>query len=85
MCEVLQNPTEEIYRALRNPIATQPLLELAGGKKKVAIVISDQTRPVKTKILLPPLIDTLQQAGILKNQISIIVALGIHRAYQRPN
>ena len=80
MCEVLQNPTEEIYRALRNPIATQPLLELAIGKKKVAIVISDQTRPVKTRILLPPLIDTLQQAGISKNQISIIVALGIHRA-----
>jgi nickel-dependent lactate racemase len=76
---VLKNPTEEIYRALQTPIGTPSLSKLASGKRKIAIVISDQTRPVKTKILLPPLIDTLQKAGISNTQISIIVALGIHR------
>ena len=76
---VLENPMEAIYVALQNPIGTLPLVDLAAGKKKIAIVVSDQTRPVKTKLLLPPLINILQQAGITNNQISIIVALGIHR------
>ena len=77
--EVLEDPTEEIYLALQNPVGTQPLSVMAVGKKKVAIVISDQTRPVKSKILIPPLLEILQKAGISKTQISIIVALGIHR------
>lgn len=77
--EKLLNPRLEILHALREPIGTKPLVELAKNKKRVAIVISDMTRPVQSKILLPPLLEELHQAGITREQIKILIALGIHR------
>lgn len=75
----LRDPLEAIFYGLSNPTGTKPLNLLARGKKKVAIVISDHTRPVKTDFLLPPLLSVLKEAGIKNEQITIIVALGIHR------
>ena len=76
---ILIDPVVEIHRSLNNPIGTAPLKEIARGKKKAVIVISDHTRPVKTELLLPPLLEHLDEAGLDSKQITIIVALGIHR------
>jgi nickel-dependent lactate racemase len=42
-------------------------------------VISDITRPVPNRVLLPPLLETLQQAGIRKEAITLLIATGMHR------
>ncbi len=77
---VLQDPTAEIRFALQNPIGTLPLREMVRGKRRIAIAISDGTRPARSKLLLPVLLDELAGAGIAMDQISVLVALGIHRA-----
>jgi len=66
-------------RALKNPYGVTKLRDIAQGRRKVAILVSDYTRAVPAKILLPPIIDELHQAGISESQITIIIAGGLHR------
>jgi nickel-dependent lactate racemase len=75
----LQQIEQEIAKALRHPIGTPPLAELARGKRDVCIVLCDITRPVPNKTLLPPLLKTLQSAGIPAERITFLIATGTHR------
>ena len=65
--------------ALAQPIASPPLAELAKGRESACVVISDITRPVPNKVILPPLLETLEQTGIPREKITILIATGIHR------
>ncbi len=76
---VVKNPTAAVKQALQTPIGTKSLRDIAKGRQSVCIVISDITRPVPNKIILPPLLETLEQAGIKKEAITILIATGIHR------
>ncbi len=73
------DPVGAICDALASPIKSPPLRELAQGKKNACVVISDFTRPVPNRIILPPLLDTLEDCGIKRDQITILVATGMHR------
>lgn len=75
----IANPGEAIRKAIDSPIGTKNLQELASGKKSACIVICDITRPVPNQLILPPLLATLEKAGIPKNQITILIATGLHR------
>jgi nickel-dependent lactate racemase len=75
----LTQPLDEIRRKLTAPNGTRPLAEIAAGKKSACIVISDITRPVPNKIILPPILQTLEEAGISPAEIVILVATGLHR------
>ncbi len=77
--EALSDQTSAIQEALVNPIESPPLEELARGRKNACIVISDITRPVPNKIILPPLLKTLKENGIGRENITILVATGMHR------
>ena len=46
-------------------------------------MISDKTRPVPNGIVLPPILRTLEAAGIARERIEILVATGLHRANTR--
>lgn len=74
------DPPAAVAAALAAPIGGRPLREMARGRKNAAVVISDKTRPVPYGIVLPPLLATLEAAGIAREQIEIIVATGLHRA-----
>ncbi|MGL5439717.1 MAG: nickel-dependent lactate racemase [Filifactoraceae bacterium] len=76
------NPREEdvIKKALSKPIGTMTLLELSKDKSNVVIVISDITRSFqKPWIYLPYLVEEIRQAGVSKDRIKFLVALGTHR------
>jgi len=75
----IENPTIQVKNALANPIGSKPLSEIARGKKSACIVICDITRPVPNKILLPPILVTLEENGIDRENITILIATGIHR------
>ncbi len=45
----------------------------------MAIVVNDITRLTRTDLMLPPIIDTLNAAGVPDRDIFIVFALGIHR------
>lgn len=77
--EALQDPTQAILHALAHPIQSPPLKDLATGKENACIVISDVTRPVPNRVLLPPILQTLHQAGMKKEQITLLIATGMHR------
>jgi lactate racemase len=65
--------------ALTLPIGTPPLLEIAHGRKNAVVVISDITRPVPNPVILPPILRTLEAAGIEREKILILIATGMHR------
>jgi nickel-dependent lactate racemase len=75
----LADPQAALEAALANPIGTAPLAELAKGKKDACIVICDITRPVPNQLLLPPILRTLEEAGIPREKITILIATGLHR------
>ena len=75
----LADPADALAAALAKPIGGKPLLELARGKKNACILICDITRPVPNKLILPPILKTLEQAGIARRDILILNATGLHR------
>lgn len=75
----VEDPFKAVEEALANPIESPPLMDLARGKKNACIVISDITRPVPNKVILPPLLRTLEQSGIPRDKITILIATGMHR------
>ncbi len=64
--------------ALRAPIASTPLVDLVRSTDRVALVISDITRPTPNHLLVPWLLETLDQ--IPREQFTILVGNGSHRA-----
>jgi nickel-dependent lactate racemase len=77
--KALADPESAVRDALLHPIGTIPLREIALGRKNACIVISDITRPVPNKIVLPPLLHTLEESGIAAENITILIATGMHR------
>jgi lactate racemase len=69
-----------IEAALDRPTGTPPLVELARGRKSAAISVCDITRPAPNRLTLPPLLRRLEQAGIPRENITILIATGLHRA-----
>ena len=69
---------EEVVRWLRSPIGTPPLAEMVGKGDKVAIVVDDYTRACPDHLLLPPILEELQRGGVRKEDITIVVATGLH-------
>jgi len=76
--EAVKDPASEIKTALEKPISSKPLREIARGKKNACIVVSDTTRPVPNSIILPPLIEILEEAGIRDDRMTILIATGTH-------
>ncbi|MBD3288039.1 nickel-dependent lactate racemase [candidate division KSB1 bacterium] len=73
------DPVSKLEQSLKNPIGTAALSKLADGKKTACVVICDITRPVPNKIILPPILSTLENSGIKRENITILIATGIHR------
>lgn len=70
---------ELILEALRSPIGTAPLCELARGKRRVVLITSDHTRAVPSRLTLPILLSEIRR-GNPKAEITILIATGLHRA-----
>jgi len=65
--------------ALDHPIAGLPLRTLAEGKKTATIAVCDITRPAPNRLTLPPLLQRLHAAGIPVENVTILIATGLHR------
>jgi len=65
--------------ALDRPIASLPLAELARGKRTAAISVCDITRPAPNRLTVPPVLHRLEEAGIRRENITILIATGLHR------
>jgi len=70
----------EIKRALQEPIGTKRINEIAKAGDRVAIVVDDSTRPAPSHLMVPPILEELNMAGVKDEDITIIFACGTHRA-----
>ncbi len=75
----LENPTRRLDEALEHPTQSPALHELARGKQSACILICDITRPVPNEFLLKPMLRILEQSGIPRDGITILIATGLHR------
>lgn len=70
---------EAVRQALRHPIGAGYLKDTVRKGQTVAIVTSDVTRPCPSYVILPSVLDELYEAGIRKEDITVVFALGSHR------
>ncbi len=78
--ELKATDTEDglVLSAMAHPIDSPRLRDLASGKKTCTIIISDHTRPVPSKHILPAMLAELRE-GNPKIDITLLVATGFHR------
>ncbi len=67
-----------ILEAIANPILSPALRDLARGKSTATIIISDHTRPVPSRQILPHVLFELRQ-GNPDIAVTLLVATGSHR------
>lgn len=67
-----------VEAAMAQPIGSEKLSTLARGKKTCTIIISDHTRPVPSRDILPPMLRQLRE-GNPEIEVTLLVATGFHR------
>ena len=75
----LADPSLAAESTLSNPIASAVLKNHAKNAKTACILICDITRPVPNSLILGPIIRKLMTLGIQSEQITILIATGLHR------
>ena len=70
--------TELVEAALASPIGSEPLEKLAVGRENIVLIASDHTRPVPSKVLVPPMLAAIRR-GNPDAKITILIATGCHR------
>lgn len=85
---IIPDPRAAYEEALADPIGCPPLAEIIRKKRKptaeltAAVTVSDITRPVPYRGesgLLRPLLNRLEEAGIPRRNITIVIGNGMHR------
>ena len=71
-----------VQEAMAVPIGSPMLEDLAAGKNTCTIIISDHTRPVPSRDILPPMLAALRK-GNPDIAITLLVATGFHRLTTR--
>ncbi|MGB9867883.1 MAG: nickel-dependent lactate racemase [Bacillota bacterium] len=71
----------ELRYALEKPTGSSPLTSLVKKGDRVAVITSDISRPCPSKILVPLVLEQLHKAGVRKEDVFIVLALGNHRAH----
>ena len=71
---------EQLREGLQKPLGTEPLREMAKGKKQVVILFDDLTRPAPTWKILPFVLDELKAADIPDDNIRFVTAYANHAA-----
>ncbi len=77
--QALANPEAAVLQAIQKPVNDVALRNRVHPGQQIAIVVSDITRPVPNKIILPPVFAELNAAGIKDSDITIVVGTGLHR------
>ncbi|HVN54808.1 MAG TPA: nickel-dependent lactate racemase [Anaerolineaceae bacterium] len=74
------DPLEEAARSLSAPVGSPRLSELYRLGMKVTLVVDDGSRPTPVFCLFPAVLAGLEGAGMPRADLTIVPALGLHRA-----
>ena len=78
----LRNPSRNIAEALKNPIGCPGLIKRLGKDDKVVVITTDNTRHCPDELIVPVILNELEDF-IPKKNITIIIALGLHPPLSR--
>ncbi|MDH5783478.1 MAG: nickel-dependent lactate racemase [Candidatus Bathyarchaeota archaeon] len=73
------DPRVEVERVLNDPVGTKRLSEIAKAGDRVAIVVDDATRATPSYLMVLPILDELNKAGVKDEDITVIFGCGTHR------
>ena len=76
----LSDPAAAAMAAVSAPIGAERLRDLARGKRRVCIAVTDATRACPDHLLVPPLLAELAAGGVPDDAVTLLVAVGAHRA-----
>src|SRR6266498_2720056 len=68
-----------VHEALRDPVGSPPLRGLVKEGDHVCVVVPDATSACPDRLLVPPLVTSLELAGVAKEDITILVGVGLRR------
>ncbi len=77
--EKVDDPRALIRQALENPVDAPPIEGLVGPGQRVCIISDDNTRMTPVSLILEELLPRIEGAGVLPEDIFIVMALGSHR------
>jgi nickel-dependent lactate racemase len=75
----LADETAALQAALRSPIEAAPLAQQVKAGSRVVIAHTDITRATPNRRILPVLLAELEAAGVRREDITLLNALGTHR------
>jgi len=75
---------EVLQAALTCPIGSPSLAGLLKGKRRVLLVSDDHHRPTPVDRMIPHVLEEIRKAGISRDQVELMVALGTHRPMTVP-
>ena len=75
----VEDNIKEIEEAIKNPIGSKTISQIAQGKHTAVVICTDITRPTPDKLLIPPILDELNKGEISDKNIKVIIARGQHR------
>lgn len=78
------DPAAEIRRALAEPLESSRLADLARGKRRIRITVTDITRYCPDDLVVTAMLEELRQAGVPDSAVVFVVALGSHRPMTGP-
>jgi nickel-dependent lactate racemase len=76
----VEDSTLAITQSIQKPVGSKPLTSIAKAKDKVTIVVDDATRPTPTSLLIPSITAELTKSGVRREDITLLIATGLHRA-----
>lgn len=74
----VNDPIQEIRRALNHPIGSPKIEELARPGMEIVLLFDDLQRPTPVHLALPEILNRLNRAGIPDERITGICAVGTH-------
>ena len=79
LVEPLTDVNRAIAEALAHPIGSPTVRELAHPGDRICIVFTDITRASPDWLLVPPILQELEQAGVRDEDITLLCGVGLHR------
>ena len=78
--DLLGDPFEAARAAVAKPLGSRSLRELATGKQRIVIAITDATRLCPDDVIVPPMLEEIAAAGVPPDAVTLMIAVGTHRA-----
>lgn len=82
--EAVPDPAEAVRRALADPVESPRLADLARGKTRIAVAVTDITRYCPDDLLVDAILSELASAGVPSSAVTFVLALGSHRPMTPP-